>query len=270
MGNEFTPEKKVVPYEPKSLENKGVRIGSFQPKEIRVGRIEEYDQAKKHFGAFANTDPEKGASLHGAHFQLHPESKRLLGVDREERNHLEGIIQQEVEQRLETFRVDAYQEGFSAGMADGKREAEQKAKESMEPMLKSIESLLLNFEGLKQEIYSANEKVLIDAIFTIAKEVTLSELKTDTAYLKRLCGLLVEKLGVKDSVKIKVARSDLAKLDELKEFLKAQWPELKNLQIEATDEIELGGCKVETDLIKVNATVENQFKAIRDSILGEQ
>jgi flagellar biosynthesis/type III secretory pathway protein FliH len=96
----------------------------------------------------------------------------------------------------------------------------------------------------------------------------LRELTTDREYVKRLALHVVEKIGAKDHVRIRISRQDAALLDELKEHLKVQMPDLKNLHIEAVDDLPLGGCKVETDLSRMNASVETQLGAI-EKALGE-
>jgi len=121
---------------------------------------------------------------------------------------------------------------------------------------------------LKKELYSANESFLISLVFQVGKQVLLRELQTDRDYVKRLTAHVVEKVGAKDHVRIRVGRQDAEMMEQIKEHLKLQLPDLKNVQIEASDDLPLGGCKVETDLSRMNASVETQMAAI-EKALGE-
>jgi flagellar assembly protein FliH len=131
-----------------------------------------------------------------------------------------------------------------------------------------LSSLMAELDHLKKDLYSANESFLIGLIFQISKQVLLRELSTDREYVKRLTAHVVEKIGAKDHVRIKINPQDGGLLEQLKEHLKVQIPDLKNVQIEVSEEILSGGCKVETDLSRLNASVETQLSAI-EKALGE-
>jgi flagellar biosynthesis/type III secretory pathway protein FliH len=98
--------------------------------------------------------------------------------------------------------------------------------------------------------------------------VTLKEIKTDHEYVRNLCTLLVEKIGAKDHVKIKIGADDFAQIETLREYLKQQFADLKNIQIDVSDEFINGGCKIETDLARINASVDTQLQLINKA-LGE-
>jgi flagellar assembly protein FliH len=240
-----------------------VEIKPFKPRTIGSDVPPDYREVKKRFGTLANTDPESNPN-----FSLNASAKRLLGVEREERSHVEGVVTAEVEARLKVLGDEAYSKGFETGSDVGKAEAYAEHRSRLQPLEERLASLIGEFEGLKKELYSANESFLIGLVFQVAKQVLLRELTTDRDYVKRLALHVVEKIGAKDHVRIRISRQDAAMLDELKDHLKLQIPDLKNLQIEAVDDLPLGGCKVETDLSRMNASVETQLGSI-EKALGE-
>ena len=199
---------------------------------------------------------------------MHPESKRGLGIEAQERIHLEDLVVAEVEKRIQLLKDDAYRAGFEQGLLEGKADATAKFLAEFQPKFDQFLILLNELDQVKSEIYSANEQFLIQLIFQISSHVLLGELKTDRDYVKRLSMQIVEKLGAKDSIRLKVNRDDHANLESLRDFLKVQFPDLKNIQIDLSDELELGGVKVETDLARVNASVENQLLALETSLMG--
>jgi flagellar assembly protein FliH len=259
---------KIAQFQPKTLEKPstmpaGVEVKSFRPQQFRGDGKNDYQQVKQQFGSLASTDPQSNPQ-----FKLHPESKKHLGIDQEERTHLESIVQVEVESRMQALQKKAYADGFQKGLSDGETKAKQDFTETMQPLFDQFVNLLKEFDGMKAELYQANESVLVQIIFNIGKQVLLQDLKEDADYIKRLSSQIIEKVGVKEQVRMKVSRADFANVESVREFLKTQFPELKNLQIEPSDELELGGCKVETDLSRVNASVETQLKAIETSLGG--
>ncbi len=239
----------------------GVEVKSFKPRSLNGEVVNDYGKVKEKFGSLANTDPQSNP-----HFSMHPASKKGLGVEAEEMSHLESRINVEVEERISELRNKAIQEGFEQGRQEGKAEAEAAFAESVKPLYEQFAKLVTEFEGLKEDLYRANEQFLVQLIFQIGKQVVLDDLKVNRDYVKRLAAQLVEKTGAKENIRIKVSREDFENVEQIREYLKAQFPDLKNVQIDPSEDLLLGGCKIETDLSRMNASVESQFRAIQAAI----
>jgi flagellar assembly protein FliH len=250
--------------EQRGKSNAKVEIRSFRPKTLSGGQPTDYQEVKQKFGSLSSLDEDTKNPA----FNLHPASKKSLGIERQEKGRVEELVKSEVEERLSKLRDAAYNEGFETGRLEGAARAEGEHREALKPMLEHFKKLLQEFDEIKKELFHANESFLIQLVFQISKQVLLRELSTDPDYVKRITAAIVEKLGAKENIRIKVSRADAQNLDSIKEYLKAVIPDLRNLQIEASDEVVGGGCKVETDLSRINASVETQFASIEKS-LGE-
>jgi flagellar biosynthesis/type III secretory pathway protein FliH len=258
-------DSKITPFKPQNLEA-GVAIKSFQPKAFGTQASRnggEFSPAKQQFGTMANSD-----KASGSRFDLHPASKKLLGVEQDETSKIDEMVNAEVERQLSLLRDQAHQQGFEQGMVEGKAQAEVEYLASVKPLYDQFEALCQSYDQIKQEVYVANEQFLVQLMFQFGKHIVLKELSTDREYVKRLSSLMIEKIGAKDHVKLKVSRQDFANLEQIRDHLKAQFPDLKNVQIEISEDLALGGCKVETDLARINASVETQLKSI-ETTLGE-
>ena len=187
-------------------------------------------------------------------------------MENEEHQHLESRIVQEVEKRISELRVKAIAEGFAQGQSEGQKMALEAFNLKADPVFQQFLQILADFEGSKDEIFKANEQFLIQLVFQVAKQVTLKEIKTDPEYVKNLCSMLVEKIGAKDHVKIKIGTNDFAQVEAIRDYLKQKFIELKNIQIDVTDEFVNGGCKVETDLARINASVDTQLNLINQAL----
>jgi flagellar assembly protein FliH len=242
--------------------NAKVEIKTFEPRQIGANpSATKYEQVKQQFGSLASTDRESNS-----HFQLHAAAKKLLGVEREELSHIEDRVQAEVQVRLAGIQARAYAEGFEKGQREGENKATEEAHAQFQPMIEQLTTTLVALDGIKQDLYNANERMLIQLIFNISKEVLLRDLKADRDYVKRLTATVIEKIGAKEAVRIRFNAQDYENVESIRDFIKAQFPELKNLQIDPSDDLELGGCKVETDLSRINASVETQLKALETSL----
>ena len=255
---------KTGSFEPNKLQNSKVEIKSFRPRTLSSGQGVDYHDTKQRFGSLSSLDEDSKNPA----FSLHPASKRSLGVENQEKSRVEELVQSEVHERLTKLRDSAYQEGFEAGRTEGAASAEAQHREALRPMLESFGKLLQEFDEIKKELFHANEAFLIQLVFHISKQVLLKELSVDREYVKRITTAIVEKMGAKDNIRIKISKKDAENLDAIKDYLKSEIPDLRNLQIEASDELVVGGCKVETDLSRINASVENQLAAIEET-LGE-
>ena len=242
----------------------GVEIKSFKPRSLNGEVVNDYKQVQERFGNLASTDPKSNS-----HFSMHPEAKRGLGIEAEERSRVEDLVNVEVEARLVQMREQAFQEGFEKGREEGTAKAEKEFFAIVQPQFEQFSNLLHELDQVKTEVYAANEQFLIQLIFQISKSVLMGELKADREYVKRLTSQIVEKLGAKDNIRLKVSRDDFANIDQLREFLKGAFPDLKNIQIDVSEELVLGGVKVETDLSRINASVEAQFASIQAALTGE-
>ncbi len=254
---------KIASFQPKELGSAKAEIRAFKPQSLNPGAKPSYDQIKKQFGSLAATD-----AASNPHFSMYGESKKLLGIEAEERGHIETQVKAGVEARLEEIHEKAYRDGFEQGRTEGKTEAEAEFKAASQPAFDRFTELLESFDSIKHDLLVANEKMLIQLVFQIGKQVLLRDLKTDVDYVKRLTSEMVEKVGAKDSVRIKINRDDFAIVEQIRDHLKAQFPELKNIQFESVEDLVLGGCKVETDLSRVNSSVEIQLKLIEAALGG--
>ena len=241
--------------------NRSVEVKPFSPRSLNGDGVRVYSEVKKEFGGLSSLEDRGGNP-----FDLHPASKRFLGVERQEKDHVEALVKAEVEARVSGIREAAYQEGLESGRQEGTTMAVEEYRSQVAPLLQQFRELIEGFDGIKKDLYAANEAVLIQLMFQTGKQVILKELSADREYVKRLMLHVIEKVGAKENIRIRVSRKDAENLESIKEFLKAEIPDLKNVHIEASDELPLGGCKVETDLSRINAGVESQLAAIEKSL----
>jgi len=245
-------------------QKKGIEIKPFQPKNLGGDGVRDYTEVRKDFGSLSSIDPGGNPD-----FNLNPAAKKFLGVERQEKNHVESLVRAEVDSRVAQIREEACREGFESGRKDGHEQALAEHREKTAPLHEELARLIEGFEGLKKDLFLANEAFLVQLVFQVGKQVLLKELGADREYVKRLAAHVVEKVGAKDHIRVRISRKDAENLEEIKDFIKARIPDLRNLQIEPSDELPLGGCKVETDLNRINASVETQLQAV-EKALGEQ
>ncbi len=203
------------------------------------------------------------------------------------------------EDYIDSLKKEAYLEGLKEGLRNGKIEAEKRAKEEIEKIKKAYEEkekiLKEEREILKREkekiekdlasmikqavdqvislregIIKKAEEDILKISFLIAKKVIKKEISEHTkeiliANIKEAISNAIEK----DKVIIRVHPEDyefLLNIGELKETLN-----IENLVIKKDQSIRMrGGCIVETEYSKLDATIENQLSIIEDLLRREK
>ena len=100
--------------------------------------------------------------------------------------------------------------------------------------------------------------------------IALKEIKQDPQYLGRLCREILERVGVRENIRIRVNAQELQAAGSLKDDLEAALGKLTNISIEASSDVARFGCVVETDWNSVDATLERQMTGVREALLPDE
>lgn len=209
-----------------------------------------------------------GSSVPNA-FELHPSVKKVLEIERDENSRIEKKVNEKLALLRESTIEDAKKVGFQEGYEAGRKEGFQRFQEETRESVEVIDRLATEFEGLKAEIFKANERFLLEMIAQVAKRVVLRELQTDADYLSRVTRDIIEKLGTRENIRVWLNGDDIECLQALRESLTQKFGELRNLQIAVHPEVTKGGCIVETDFGTVDATIEAQIRSIEETLIGK-
>jgi flagellar assembly protein FliH len=274
----FKPSQMTIKDEDKKdVEIRVVKLetgGSPQVKAFAFNTLQQsgkgdYAVIKAKYGSLAATDEERKSRNHrDSRFSINPLLRDPLAVEHEELRVIETRVQEQVDALREAAQAEGVQQGYEAGLAKGHAEAFAKFQEEGAERVQSFENFLKEFDGLKHEMAKANEHFLLEMTFRIAKMVMLKELSTDKDYLLRLSSELIERVGLKDNITIRVNLQDRQTIEMLKSELPKTMGELKNLQIEGSDQVPGGGCTIETQWNAIDASIDTQLKGIYEALMG--
>lgn len=244
--------------------------------QFSFGRLERagegnYEATKAKYGAISATDSERmHRGQRDRRFSLNPLVKEPLSIEEEERR----VIDQKVEERVAAITAEArakgVQEGYQAGLAKGHREAFELFQNQADERMAQFEGLLAAFEGAKAEIFRANERFLMELVFRVARTVALKEVAEDREYVVRLCRELLERIGARDNIRIRLHPDDAGTALLLKPALEQTFGALGNLTVEPSELVRRGGCIVETEWNEIDASLDTQFEGIHAALLGRE
>lgn len=231
----------------------------------------DYEESKKKFGAMAATDPERESKgQKDRRFVLAPLVRGHLAVEEEERRAIEERVRVRVEALSDEARGEAAAVGYQDGLERGYQEAFKKFRAEAADRIAAFDQLLSESENAKREIFEANERFLMELIFRISRMVLLRELKTDEKFLLRLARELIERVGVKENLTVRINPEDATTAVMLKEELEKSFSTLSNLTVEASNQVKRGGCVVVTEWNAIDASIQEQLERVYSALLGQE
>jgi len=209
----------------------------------------------------------KGArSRQSSRFRLNELSRGPLSVEAEEEARIEAEVEKRVSVQLtqakEQVLKDAYEEGFAVGKQEGNAEI----KLECQPLVTHFDELIAQFENAKNEIYKNNEEFIMRTVYRLARRVVLKELSDDQDYTRRLILQLLDRLAIRDNVKIFVGEAVYSSAERLREGLALSLGELKNISIEMDSSIDGRGVRIETEHGEIDAQIDAQIEAIAQAL----
>ena len=243
-------------------------IQGFEYKALSQG-VGKYSEIKAKYGSLAATDAERVArATKDARFSLSPLLRDPLAVEEEERRVIDEKVRARGLKLAEEAKAEAIAVGYRDGMKKGHEEAFAKFQEAGAQRLESFTQVLEAVESAKEQIFLGNERFLIELIYKISRMLLLKELAVDREYVQRLAKDLIERVGVRENITIRISERDAETAGMLKEGLEKSLGTLKNLNIQVSNQIQFGGCVVETEWNAIDASVDRQLEGLYESLMG--
>jgi len=242
--------------------NKNINVDEFVPLQIKKNDLDQREQLRTSYLTTLNGEENDTG------FRFHSLLKESEAIDEEEKR----IIQLKVDEKIEQLKTIAWDEGHKKGYDDGFKEGMDhglnEIKKDAEEKISQINNLFQTFKNAKKEILKENEKFYLHMLYQMGKMILLKELKTDPEYILRLSKALIEKMGLKENITLKVNPKDAKILRELDPDLVESWKRNRNLSIQISHEIELGGCTVESNWGNIDGKIESQLNGIYEALFS--
>jgi len=163
----------------------------------------------------------------------------------------------------------AYQRGFADGRKKGMSDAENtwlaRGEKKIEPLLISLQEVLLQLNNIRKETHQEIEKEVVELALAIARQVICQEVAFDRDIVVCIAREALAKVEDPGRIKIKMSPSDLQFIKETRSQLSNLIENIDNVTLEAAENIQSGGCIIETDLGEIDARIEKQLQAVEES-----
>ncbi len=165
------------------------------------------------------------------------------------------------EPSIEEIKESAFQKGFLEGKKVGLATGSPKAKALVESLHQALEQL----QNIRRDIHQEIEKEVTHLALSIAKKIVCHEIKTTQDTVSCVAREALRRVDNPGKIKIKLNPEDLRFLEKTQSLFSDVLQNMDQVQFEAEDSIQSGGCLIETDRGDIDARIEKQFQAIEEA-----
>jgi type III secretion protein L len=152
-------------------------------------------------------------------------------------------LQQKTAAECEELKKQAYEEGFAKG-------------------LESFNEHLVQFEKELIRLRHDTQKAVLPLALKAAKKIVAKELEQHPETIVDIVMQVLAPIRQNHKVKIFVNKGDKEHLEKEKARLREVFESLQSLSIQERDDVSPGGCIIETESGIINASIENQWRAL--------
>lgn len=169
---------------------------------------------------------------------------------------------------VERIKKQAYDMAFKKGYSEGVQKGVEEGLHRVEGIKKNAEDVLTEAHRVSREYIERQKSEIIDLALSIAQKVIGYRVNTDDSIIIKTVNDSINSAVVKEQVIIRVNPMDYAILDCRMDELSKAAGENAILSIIRDNEIKRGGCKIDTGMSIVDATIDAQLEKIKEALLG--
>lgn len=158
-----------------------------------------------------------------------------------------AIIIEDAHKEADSIRETGKEEGFQEG-------------------LNRFNDQMLLFEDKLKILRHELQKAVLPLVLKSAKKIIGQELQQNPEAILSIVMQSIKSVIQSKIVKLYVNKIDLEYLETHKEELKKSFEHLESFEICERNDIEQGGCVIETDRGILNATLENQYRSLERAL----
>jgi flagellar assembly protein FliH len=118
---------------------------------------------------------------------------------------------------------------------------------------------------LRKATYRNIEKEVVKLALAIARQVICKEISIDKDIVVCIAQEALSKVESPGRIKIKMNPCDLEFIRETRSHLSEMIENIDLVTLDAAENIQSGGCIIETDLGEIDARIEKQLEAVEES-----
>lgn len=148
----------------------------------------------------------------------------------------------------------------------GRQESLDRAGSNLETAAQALAAAAEDISRLRGSLIRNNSQDMLRLVMAVSEQIVRREVAADPDIILSIIENALQSSVRTDQYRILINPADLEKVTKQKPLFLASISGLKNLSIETDAAISPGGCRVDSDLGDVDATIETQLEAIRQAL----
>lgn len=207
---------------------------------------------------------------HSSSFEINPLVAEQTGISKFKEDQITAEVEQKTLELMQDLQERAYQEGYQLGLEQGTEKAFIEKKSELDDRLDSIDALLRQLTQLRTQLMHDHEGEVVRLVFDIAKKIIFREIQEDPTVVKDLLIALIEGMDVDGRINVRLSANDFKFVEELKQRGDKKLIQLERINLEQDDQIQSGGCLIETNYGSIDATIEQRLQRAWELILKKR
>jgi len=174
------------------------------------------------------------------------------------------------EEQAEDIRHQAHESGFTTGKQEGYDAGYKTVKEKFHALLSQVEMVLIEAKKEKERIFQKAQKDMSEEIvelsILIAKKIIKTEIANNQDIIVANIKDALSKMKSQGEITIRVNLVDFQHVESMKDELLGIASGLKGIHFHDDPSIEPGGCKIETTLGIIDATISAQMERVEEEL----
>lgn len=224
-----------------------------------------FDYRPKEISALTGASAEdfvRDTTANHSDFKINDLIAERAGIAKINRKQIEDRVEEEALKRLKIVEEKAYKEAYELGLIEGAEKAFQEKSEQLNQRLAQLDEILKHFEDIKCQMLRANEVELLNIINLLATKLAIKEVKANPEIIMSLMSQLIEESQAGENVIIKLSKEDLQFIESVREKLGRKADFLKRVRLEASEDIQTGGCILESNYGVIDATLSQRVEKV--------
>ena len=151
---------------------------------------------------------------------------------------------------------------------EAERVLENAYREGIERSLAEFEKQLFEIREIRLNVFRDAERDLLQLAVRIAEKILGNELTSNKKAITDIVSTALRNARQRERVTVSVNPDDLARLDREAETFSSD-ERIRVLNFVADPAVPVGGCVIETEVGKIDALLETQFKVIENALLSQ-
>jgi flagellar assembly protein FliH len=156
-------------------------------------------------------------------------------------------------------------EAFAKGYAQGERAGIEAGGKRAEAMLRRVAHTLTELGSLRETLIQQTERQMVQLALTIARRIVYREVSLDPELIAAMAHVALKKLGTTSPATIRLNPEDYTVVAGDGD----RWAGMP-VNVVPDPAIARGGCLVESEFGRIDASIDRQFQEMTRALLGEE